>query len=119
MELLTFSSGGHIVENYEELLSVLCPIEHTVIVFSKRRLLYLTIKEYEPRMNKKDLAMCLIVVGLCFIWTATAFAAPKIEFGENLTFDFGNVKANETLTHEFVFKNIGDVVLKIDQVKGG
>ncbi len=70
-------------------------------------------------MNKQGLVMCLIMVGLCFVWAVTAFAAPKIEFVENLTFDFGNVKANETLTHEFVFKNIGDVVLKIDQVKGG
>ena len=70
-------------------------------------------------MNKKGLAMCLIVAGICLVWASAAFAAPKIEFVENLTFDFGNVKANETLTHEFVFKNIGDVVLKIDQVKGG
>jgi len=70
-------------------------------------------------MNKKGLTMCLIMVGLCLVWTSAAFAAPQIEFVEGLTFDFGDVKANETLTHEFVFKNIGDALLKIEQVKGG
>ncbi len=36
------------------------------------------------------------------------------------TYDFGEVQANQTLTHTFVLKNIGDSVLRaVQQATGG
>ncbi len=43
---------------------------------------------------------------------------PEIEF-EELTYDFGDSKQNESLTHEFKFKNKGDAELKIEDVRAG
>jgi hypothetical protein len=58
-------------------------------------------------------------VCVTLMWAVTAFATPNIEFTDGLTFDFGDVKANTTLEHTFVFTNTGDQVLHIPQVKGG
>jgi hypothetical protein len=53
------------------------------------------------------------------IWVQSSPAAPQLEVVDGTTFDFGNVRANQTLTHTFVLKNIGDSVLNIQQAKGG
>lgn len=57
---------------------------------------------------------CLVV-----LLPQISHAAPKIEFADGIEFDFGKVEAEETLSHTFVFKNAGDSVLNIEQVKGG
>lgn len=46
-------------------------------------------------------------------------AAPQLEIVGGSTYDFGEVQANQTLTHTFVLKNTGDSVLRIQQAKGG
>jgi len=43
-------------------------------------------------------------------------APPKIQFNEE-TWDFGKVKQGDILTHEFVFKNIGEAPLSILKVR--
>ncbi len=58
---------------------------------------------------------CLMTV----IWTVGAIATPDIEFAGGLSFDFGDVRADTTLEHIFIFTNTGDQVLQIPQVKGG
>lgn len=70
-------------------------------------------------MQKTRLTLMIIGCCLCVAWAFVAQAAPQIEFAADGKFDFGNVPANEKLTHTFVFKNTGDAVLKIEQVKGG
>jgi hypothetical protein len=69
----------------------------------------------------KKIGITLLVgLGCIFlVWTAATQAAPKVEFVGGTTFDFGDVQANEQLAHTFVFKNTGDTVLKIGEVKGG
>ena len=69
----------------------------------------------------KTRSMNLILIASC-LWlfcTIGAAAAPNIEFEGGMSVDFGDVKANTTLEHTFVFTNIGDQVLQIHQVKGG
>lgn len=61
----------------------------------------------------------LIIAVLCMMLAQVTVAAPQIEFVGGPTFNFGGVEPNATLTHEFVFKNTGDEVLEIIQVKGG
>jgi hypothetical protein len=58
---------------------------------------------------------------LCFwiVLVQSSQAAPQLEVINGPTFDFGDVQANQTLTHIFVLKNSGDSVLKIEQASGG
>jgi len=44
--------------------------------------------------------------------------APKIQFAEQ-SHDFGEIMQNSALKHTFTFKNIGEDVLKIENVKAG
>lgn len=69
-------------------------------------------------MKTRSMSLILIVGCLCLLLTIGAVAAPNIEF-EGVSVDFGDVKANTTLEHMFVFTNTGDQVLQIHQVKGG
>jgi hypothetical protein len=43
---------------------------------------------------------------------------PRIEFS-SLEHDFGQALSGEDLTTKFTFKNVGDGVLRIENVKGG
>ena len=70
-------------------------------------------------MKKTGMAMLIIIGCVYFAWTAIAQAAPQVEFVGGTTFEFGDVQANEKLTHTFGFKNTGDAVLKIGKVEGG
>ena len=69
----------------------------------------------------KKIGIGLLIIMGCgyFVWTAVVQAAPQVEFVGGTTFDFGDVQANEKLTHTFGFKNTGDAVLKIGKVEGG
>jgi hypothetical protein len=58
-------------------------------------------------------------VAVCFLLSGSvvlSVAPPKIQFKEE-TWDFGKVKQGEILTHEFVFKNIGEAPLSIRKVR--
>lgn len=61
----------------------------------------------------------LILCSLLMMGAGTVDAAARIEFIGGMAFDFGKVRPNTPLTHEFVFKNTGDAVLRIDNVRGG
>ena len=62
---------------------------------------------------KKIIFLCLL--GLFFI--SLLYSKPEISFSEK-SFDFGEVLAtNGKLHHKFVFTNVGDEPLKIEQVK--
>lgn len=43
---------------------------------------------------------------------------PTIKF-EEVNFDFGATNQNESLTHEFKFKNVGKADLTVENVRGG
>jgi hypothetical protein len=70
-------------------------------------------------MKTWSISIILIVSCVCVFWTTEAAAAPNIEFEGGVAVDFGDVEANTTLEHMFVFTNTGDQVLQIHQVKGG
>ena len=70
-------------------------------------------------MKIRSMSLTLIAGYLCLFWTIAAVAAPNIEFEGGVSVDFGDVKANTTLEHMFVFTNTGDQVLQIHRVKGG
>ncbi|GAK52503.1 hypothetical protein U14_03754 [Candidatus Moduliflexus flocculans] len=70
-------------------------------------------------MKKSSILMGMFLICACFALSLPAQAAPQLEVVGGTTFDFGDVQPNQTLTHEFVFKNTGDSVLTIEQVKGG
>ena len=72
-------------------------------------------------MKRSSILRYFIVFCLCIVLSqgVGASAAPQIEVIGGPTFDFGDVQANKNLTHEFVFNNTGDSVLRIQQVKGG
>jgi hypothetical protein len=78
----------------------------------------LIIKEQKP-MRKVSIIICIIVICMGAAWALEVEAASQIEFVGGTTFDFGDVQANETLTHIFVFRNIGDEVLKIENLESG
>ena len=63
------------------------------------------------------ITLFLLVVSLCSIQSSEA--APQVEVIDGTTFDFGEVEGNQTITHEFVLKNSGDSVLRIENTKGG
>lgn len=70
-------------------------------------------------MKKSSILRGMFLICICFALSVPAQAAPRLEVVNGTTFDFGNVQPNQQLTHEFVFKNTGDSVLVIEQVKGG
>ena len=70
-------------------------------------------------MKRSSILRGVFILCLCIVWVQGSQAAPQIELVDGITFDFGDVEANKTLTHTFVFKNSGDSVLKIKQAKGG
>ncbi len=70
-------------------------------------------------MKKSSILMGLFLIGVCFILSVPAQATPQLEVVDGISFDFGDVQPNQTLTHEFVFENHGDSTLIIEQVKGG
>ena len=45
-------------------------------------------------------------------------AGAKVEF-DAVSFNFGTIKQGESVSHDFVFKNIGDGVLEINDVEAG
>jgi hypothetical protein len=74
----------------------------------------------EKRMMKQIGITCILLVACLYLGGMThAEAVPQIEFVDGVTFDFGDVQPNSTVTHTFVFTNPGDEVLNIVQVKGG
>lgn len=65
--------------------------------------------------------MCrLLLIGcsLLLVHVKQVAAAPQIEFVGGPTFDFEYVKPNTDLSHDFVFKNTGDAVLRIESIAG-
>ena len=70
-------------------------------------------------MKKSSILRGMFLICVCLALSASAQAAPQLEVVGGVTFDFGDVQPNQQLTHEFVFKNTGDSVLVIEQVKGG
>ncbi|GAK55823.1 hypothetical protein U27_02782 [Candidatus Vecturithrix granuli] len=65
-----------------------------------------------------------ILIGMLWVFFLvgegqSVHAAPRLEIVGGPTYDFGEVQANQTLTHTFVLKNTGDSVLRIQQAKGG
>lgn len=60
----------------------------------------------------------LIVYSLLLMTVKQVAAAPKIEFVGGATFDFEYVRPNTDLSHDFVFKNTGDAVLRIESIAG-
>ena len=70
-------------------------------------------------MKKSSILSVIFLLCFWFIWNQSVQAAPQLEVEDGTTFNFGDVQANQTLTHTFVLRNTGDSVLKIEQVKGG
>ncbi len=70
-------------------------------------------------MKKSSILMTVFILFLCFVCFRTVLAAPQLEVVGGTTFDFGDTTPNQTLIREFVFKNHGDSVLRIEQAKGG
>jgi len=57
---------------------------------------------------------CLLFFGICSLGLAQS-GSPKVVFKEN-QWNFGRIKQGEVVTHEFVFKNEGTAVLKVNRV---
>jgi hypothetical protein len=70
-------------------------------------------------MKRSSILWGVLIICLCLIWPQVGQAAPRLEIAEGMAYDFGDVKANTTLSHTFILKNVGDSVLKIERVKGG
>lgn len=68
-------------------------------------------------MKNKGLVLFLVLAGL-FSSSGLALAAkePMIQFQEE-KWDFGKVKQGDILSHEFVFKNVGEAPLSILRVR--
>ncbi|GAK56688.1 hypothetical protein U27_03651 [Candidatus Vecturithrix granuli] len=58
----------------------------------------------------------LLIVVLSVGGGLTTHAAPQITF-EETTFDYGDVQADSTITHIFVFRNTGDEPLIIESLQ--
>jgi hypothetical protein len=63
---------------------------------------------------KKWILTAALILGISGI----SYAAPKILIPE-MSWDFGHVPQNSTLTHDYWIKNIGTDTLKIIRVKPG
>lgn len=70
-------------------------------------------------MKKSSILSNILMLFFLFTGAQTLLAAPQLEVVGGPTFNFGDVQANQTLTHTFVLKNVGDTVLHIQQAKGG
>ncbi len=70
-------------------------------------------------MKRSSIFITLFTLFVCFWIFQTAEAVPQLKVLEGLSFDFGDVQPNQTLTHNFVFKNHGDGTLNILKAKGG
>ena len=70
-------------------------------------------------MKKSSILSSILVLFFLFVSVQVLLAAPQLEVVGGPTFNFGDVQANQTLTHTFVLKNTGDSVLRIQQAKGG
>ena len=70
-------------------------------------------------MKKSSILSSILVLLFVFVGAQALLAAPQLEVVGGSTFHFGDVQANQTLTHTFVLKNAGDSVLRIQQAKGG
>ena len=88
-------------------------------MFADNTAIVLLIMKEQNSMRKVHITICIIAVCMGSAWALRVDAAPQIEFEGGVTFDFGDVQANEKLTHIFVFRNIGDKVLKIERLESG
>jgi len=70
-------------------------------------------------MKRVGIAIWIITFCTSFTWAFGVDASPQIEFIKGATFDFGKAEVNKKLTHTFVFKNVGDKVLKIERLESG
>lgn len=70
-------------------------------------------------MKRSSILIGLFIFCLGMSSGRASQAAPQLEVVGGASFDFGSAQPNQTLTHEFVFRNHGDSALKIEQVKGG
>lgn len=70
-------------------------------------------------MKRTGMCWVLILGSLMMMGAIHVEAAAKIEFMGGMTFDFGKVPPNTSLKHDFVFKNIGDDMLRIENLRGG
>ena len=69
----------------------------------------------------KHLSVCrllLIVWSLLLMNVGQIAAVPNIKFVGGTTFDFEYVNPNTDLSHDFVFKNTGNAVLRIESIAG-
>ena len=70
-------------------------------------------------MKRSSILIAVFTLGVIFAFALKSQAAPKLEVVDGSSFNFGTVSGNQTITHEFVFKNHGDSVLHILKAKGG
>ena len=70
-------------------------------------------------MKKSSILIGMLWVFLLVSRGQSVQAAPHLDVVGGPSYDFGEVQANQTLTHTFVLKNTGDSVLQIQQAKGG
>lgn len=70
-------------------------------------------------MKRSSIFIALFTLFACFGVLQASEAAPQLEVVGGISFDFGDVQPDQTLTHHFVFKNHGDSTLNILKAKGG
>lgn len=70
-------------------------------------------------MKKSSILIVILWVFFLVSEGQNVMAEPRLEIVEGPSWDFGEVAANQTLTHTFVLKNTGDSVLHIQQAQGG
>jgi len=70
-------------------------------------------------MKKSSIFIAVFTLCIIFMVVQKSQAVPRLEVVDGTSFDFGSVDGNQTITHEFVFKNHGDSVLNILKAKGG
>jgi hypothetical protein len=70
-------------------------------------------------MKRSSIFVALFTLLVCFGAVQALEANPQLEVLDGISFDFGDVQPNQTLTHNFIFKNHGDSTLNILKAKGG
>ena len=70
-------------------------------------------------MKRSSIFIALFTLFSCFGLIQVSGATPQLEVIDGISFDFGDVQPNQTLTHNFVFRNHGDSTLNILKAKGG
>lgn len=71
------------------------------------------------RSRMKTIHACtyvLLIAALSMVGGLPIQAAPQITF-EETTFDYGDIQADSTITHVFVFRNTGDEPLIIESLQ--